>query len=326
MKVDSGQQAVTVYALVPKGHIQPQTKSKQRRKFRNRKESIKKSLGITNINQMKKSALLILVTTALTTLMAITARAQNPVVAKIFVTTFRSAKVTVFLTNGLQTTPKIKTQRNPAGVAVASNGNIYVANFGANTVTTYDATGKPITPTITGLSGPFALAFSAYDQNFYVLNQTNATITKYTPDGTVLLATIALPISTVSDGFAIASDGTFWVSQSNAGNMLHVNASGNLISQYVVGGTPAGVALPSDGSVLFADTSDNDVVRLDPSTGNLTTFVSGLAQPVGLAIDGNGNVYVSNRGSNTVTTYDSTGKATTPTLSTSAYPVGIAVQ
>ena len=84
--------------------------------------------------------------------------------------------------------------------------------------------------------------------------------------------------------------------------------------------------MPSDGSVLFADTNDNAVLRLDPSTGNVTTFVSGLAQPLGLAIDGNGNVYVSNSGSNTVTTYDSTGNATTPTLSTSAYPVGIAVQ
>ena len=86
------------------------------------------------------------------------------------------------------------------------------------------------------------------------------------------------------------------------------------------------MALPSDGSVLFADTNDNAVVRLDPSTGNVTTFVSGLTRPMGLAIDGNGNVYVSNSGSNTVTTYDSTGNATTPTISTSAYPVGIAVQ
>ena len=275
---------------------------------------------------MKKSTLLILATAALTSLVAITARAQNLVVVnKIYVTSFKSAKVRVFLTNGMPTKPNVKTQLNPTGVAVASNGHVYVANFGANTVTTYDATGKPISPTITGLSGPFALAFDPSGL-LYVLNQTSNTITKYQADGTPA-GSINLPtLSTDSDGFAIAQDGTFWVSQSNAGNMLHVNASGNLISQYVVGGTPAGVALPSDGSVLFADTSDNDVVRLDPSTGNLTAFVSGLAQPVGLAIDGNGNVYVSNRGSNTVTTYDSTGNATTPTLSTSAYPVGIAVQ
>jgi YVTN family beta-propeller protein len=149
-----------------------------------------------------------------------------------------------------------------------------------------------------------------------VLNQTSATITKYQADGT-LLETINIPISpTVSDGFVIPFDGSFWVSQSNSGNMLPIDASGNLLQTYFVGGTPTEVALPSDGSVLFADTNDNDVARLDPSTGNVTTFVSGLTQPVGLAIDGNGNVYVSNSGSNTVTTYDSTGNATTPTLST----------
>ena len=274
---------------------------------------------------MKKSTLLILATTVLTSLVAITARAQNPVVVnKIYVTSFKSAKIRVFLTNGMPTKPNVKTQLNPAGVAVASNGNVYVANFGANSVTTYDATGKPISPTITGLGGPFALAFDPSGQ-LNVLNQTSNTITKYQADGTPL-GTINIPVVITSDGFAIALDGSFWVSASDFGDMVHVDAAGNLLSIYFVGGTPAGVALPSDGSVLFADTNDNAVLRLDPSTGNVTTFVSGLTQPVGLAIDGNGNVYVSNSGNNTVTTYDSTGNATTPTLLTSAYPVGIAVQ
>jgi YVTN family beta-propeller protein len=100
----------------------------------------------------------------------------------------------------MPTKPNVKTQLNPTGVAVASNGNIYVANFGANTVTTYDATGKRISPTITGLGGPFALAFDPAGL-LYVLNQTSATITKYQADG-MLLETINIPISpTVSDGF-----------------------------------------------------------------------------------------------------------------------------
>ena len=248
----------------------------------------------------------------------------NVVVNKIYVTSFKSAKVRVFLATGSPTTPKIKTQLHPAGVAVAANGNVYVANFGANTVTTYDATGKPINPTITDLSGPFALAFDASGL-LYVLNQTSETITKYQADGT-LLGTINLPASTTSKGFAIAPDGSFWVSSSSDGKMLHVDAAGNLIETYTVGGTPAGVALPGDGAVLFADTSGNDVAQLDQATGNVTTFVTGLAQPIGLAIDGNGNLYVSNIGNNTVTTYDSTGSQTTPTILTSATPIGLAVQ
>ena len=248
----------------------------------------------------------------------------NVVVNKIYVTSFKSAKVRVFLTNGSPTTPKIKTQLHPAGVVVASNGDIFVANYGANTVTAYDPTGKTISPTITGLSGPFALAL---DPNglLDVLNQTSATITKYTTDGT-LVGTIDLLPSTTSNGFAVAPDGSFWVSSSSDGNMLHLDAGGNLIQSFSVGGAPAGVALPGDGSVLFADTTGNDVGRLDPTTGNVTTFVSGLAKPVGLAIDGNGNVYVSNSGNNTVTTYDSSGNASTPTLLTNADPLGIAVQ
>ena len=159
-----------------------------------------------------------------------------------------------------------------------------------------------------------------------MLNQTSATITKYQADGTPEGSINFPTLSTDSDGFAIAQDGSFWVSQTSYGNMVHLTADGNLIQSFFVGGTPAGVALPSDGSVLFADTNHKYVARLDPFTGSVTTFVSGLTQPMGLAIDGNGNVYVSNSGSNTVTTYDSTGNATTPTLSTSAYPVGIAVQ
>jgi len=67
-------------------------------------------------------------------------------------------------------------------------------------VTTYDAAGNPISPTITGLGGLFALAFDPIGL-LYVLNQTSATITKYQADG-MLLETINIPISpTVSDGF-----------------------------------------------------------------------------------------------------------------------------
>jgi YVTN family beta-propeller protein len=242
---------------------------------------------------------------------------------KIYVACFKSGKISVFLPNGVGTTPKIKTQGNPAGVAVASNGNVYVANFGANTVTTYNPDGKRISPTITGLSRPFALAFSP-NGLLCVLNQTSATITEYLADGTPEQS-FALPNPTTSKGFAIAPDGSFWVSQTNSGNIIHLDENGNLVASYFVGGAPAGVALPNDGSVLFADTNGNDVARLDPSTGNVTTFVSGLARPLGLAIDSNGKVYVSNSGNNTVTTYDSAGNAIAPTLATSAYPLGIAV-
>jgi DNA-binding beta-propeller fold protein YncE len=72
----------------------------------------------------------------------------------------------------------------PGGLAVASNGNLYVANNGGNNILVYspkhnELAGKTITQNI---SAPTAVAFDSYG-NLWVANAGNSSITQYDSNG-----------------------------------------------------------------------------------------------------------------------------------------------
>jgi streptogramin lyase len=128
---------------------------------------------------------------------------------------------------------------------------------------------------------------------------TGGEILKFSPSGT-LVATIHLPNDTANFfyypfGFAIASDGTFWVPQPNSGNIVHVDASGNLIKSYSTGAgsNPEWSAVRSDGQVFISNDANSTILQLDPGTGNLSTFASGFSLPFGLNFTASGNLLVS---------------------------------
>src|SRR5947209_3458922 len=115
-----------------------------------------------------------------------------------------------------------------------------------------------------------------------------------------LLGTIHLPNDSSGFffypfGFTVAPDGTFWVPQPNSGNVAHVDASGNLIRSYFVGGDPADAAVRSDGQVFIANPYFL-VQQLDPASGSVTVFTNQPIYPIGLTFasaGGNGNLLVS---------------------------------
>jgi sugar lactone lactonase YvrE len=126
-----------------------------------------------------------------------------------------------------------------------------------------------------------------------------------------LLATIPLPNDLPFGqpypfGIAVASDGSFWVAQANGGNVIHTDASGNLLASYSVGGTPEDVAIRSDGQLFIANQGFGSVQQLDPTSGNVTTFVSGLGLPEGVNFTPSGNLTVADL-FNGILTYDSSG-------------------
>jgi streptogramin lyase len=119
----------------------------------------------------------------------------------------------------------------------------------------------------------------------------------FTAGGT-LLGTITLPNDASSGlyypfGFEVAADGTLWVPQPNSGNVIHVDASGNLIQSYNVGGTPEDVAIRSDGQVFISNPAFGDIQQLDPASGNVTTFAyTYFGVPLGLHFAPGGNLVV----------------------------------
>jgi hypothetical protein len=117
-----------------------------------------------------------------------------------------------------------------------------------------------------------------------------------------LLGTINLPKQTSDDyyfnypsQFKVAGDGSFWVPQPSVGNVIHVDSSGNLIQSYNVGGGPWDVTVRADGQVFIANRWASAIQQLDPSSGNVSTFVPDYSYPFGVSFaqqGGNGDLVV----------------------------------
>ena len=198
----------------------------------------------------------------------------------------------------------------PNGVAVASDGTIYVGDTFSATVRKIDPDGT--TTTIAGTVGangssngvgsaaqfwyPYGVAVDS-KKNVYVADKFNDQIRKIDPNGvTTSLAGIA--------GVASSLDGT-----------------GSSAFFY----EPTSVAVDTAGNVYVADTSNYTIRKVTPA-GVVTTLaglagVSGyvdaagsdarFASPTGVAVDPAGNIYVADMGSYTIRKITQAGVVTT---------------
>ena len=202
----------------------------------------------------------------------------------------------------------------PAGVAVDSAGNVYIADFFNNGIRKVDSTG-----TITTIAGIGELGFSgdggpaveaelynpasvAVDSagNVYIADTWNRRIRKVDSTGTII---------------TIAGTGEFGFS-GDGGQAVEAELR-----------NPYGVAVDSAGNVYIADTGNQRIRKVD-STGTITTIAgtgefgfSGdggpaaaarLAFPDGVAVDSAGNLYIADTGNRRIRKLTPGGGSTPP--------------
>ncbi len=143
------------------------------------------------------------------------------------------------------------------------------------------------------------------DQNFYTgvvihLNLQGQTLGEFT-----------VPISDnpgylSPEGFGLnPTDGSFWFGLINSGQVVHTDASGNLLGDYYVGGSPNDVAVGPNGQVYITQIFSGYVQTLDPSTGNTSYFAS-ASFPIDLTWSAAGDLWVGDINGGAVE-YDSSG-------------------
>jgi trimeric autotransporter adhesin len=163
---------------------------------------------------------------------------------------------------------------NPVSVAVDSKGSVYIADSGNNRIVEVTAPGT--VSTYAKINGPLAVAVDA-SGNLVVADATQ--IWKVAADGTTnsLITGLSSP-----SGLAFAPDGSLMIADTGANAIRELSPSGTLT---VIAGTraagfsgdgntalaaqlnaPGGIAIGANRTILIADSGNNRIRILTPST------------------------------------------------------------
>ncbi len=199
---------------------------------------------------------------------------------------------------------------SPAGMAVDSAGNTYVADYGNHVIRKITPAG--VVTTLAGTAGvqgsadgtgaaasfkePYGVAVDA-SGNVYVADAGNAVIRKITPAGvvTTLAGTVGVPGSADGTGTAATFRFPVGIAADAVGNVYVTDYDANTIRQI----TPAGVVTTLAG----ADQARGS----DDGTGGAARF----NRPVGLTIDSTGNLYVADTSNQVIRKITPAGVTTT---------------
>ncbi len=217
----------------------------------------------------------------------------------------------VFVTN-----QKVNTVPGPGGFGVVSGptafpgiafdpqGNLYVANSQANTITKYSAGNGGslfVSGLANGLNNPTGLAFDSAG-NLFVANYGNDTIWKFNSSGVGMQFT-ATGLNK-PNGLAFDTAGNLFAANSN-NSISKFTASGSPLAPYFNANlnVPVGLAFDSSDNLFVSNVAGNSIVKFD-TMGMGSVFASNVPTPVGLAFDSNGNLYVGENTGNLVEKYN----------------------
>ena len=208
----------------------------------------------------------------------------------------------------ISTTTLFTVGSDPEGVAVDSNGNIWVANKGNGTVGTVsgdsnvmelNSSGDVIGTYAAGVE-PDSIAIDSSD-NVWVTNLDSSTVTELSPNGTIIGT---YTVGNGPDAIAIDSSGNVWVANYYGDSVTELSPNGTNIGTYAAGTNPDAIAIDSFGNVWVANSGndtagaaqgDSNVMELNSAGVLVGTYVVGI-DPNSIAIDSSGDVWVANYG------------------------------
>ncbi len=212
----------------------------------------------------------------------------------------------------------------PIAVAIDASGNVWVPNYGSNSVSKLNPSGRlaaNYNPNGANFSAPHGIAIDSWG-NVWVPNFFSGSVTELTSSG-ALVGNFFPPGANSSLPYAVAIDASDNVWLSNWSNVIEPDQGGS-VSELLAGCTstscpgnnfapsganfnePVGVAIDRWGDVWVPNWVGNSVTALDPNGdlfgnfSNTNTTGANFSRPSAVAIDASGNVWVPNASGNSV--------------------------
>ena len=214
--------------------------------------------------------------------------------------------------------------REPKGVAVDSQDNIYIADIYNYRIQKFDSSGNFILQfgghgsnnnQFWSMSGGIAIDG---EDNVYV---SDYGIKKFDSDGN-FIANIGTDVLAYPRGIVIDNGGNILVSsdQNDSHAIKKFDPSGNLVATIGEQGSgdgqlssPRAIAIDSSNNIYVADTDNQRIQKFDSSGNFISKWGSNgsgngqFSYPQGIAIDSLDNIYVSDQYNNRIQKFDSTG-------------------
>jgi sugar lactone lactonase YvrE len=197
----------------------------------------------------------------------------------------------------------------PQGLALDVAGNLYVANYGNNTIQKFTPDGVGSLFANTG-SGPQSLAFDQAG-NLYVANYWGNTIEKFTPQGVgSVFASTGLSYPT---GLTIDSAGNLYVANGGTLNIRKFTPQGvgSLFANTGPFSSPlAGLACDSANNIYLGQMGLSSTVIQKFTPAGVGSVFADNGSGTGLTFDSAGNLFAANYGDNTIAEFAPNGTRT----------------
>jgi len=217
----------------------------------------------------------------------------------------------------------------PRGIAVDSNGNIYVVDTDNHRIQKFSPGGKWLTSWGGKGSGqgqlrnPYGIAIDEAD-HIYVADTNNNRIQIFRPDGTWIAAWGKMGYGKGQflspQGIGIDASGNVYVLDSANNRVQKFQKDGTWIAAFDGSGLgttplryPQGIAVDPSGTIYIADTQNHRIVVLSPdgarvfAWGTRGSAAGSLLYPQGIVLDQSGNVYVADSGNHRIQKFNKDG-------------------
>jgi hypothetical protein len=178
------------------------------------------------------------------------------------------------------------------------------------------------TATLSGLTGPTALAFDAHG-NLFVANEGGTTVSEFAPGKTSPTAT--LTGVSAPRPLAFDSNGDLFVGDYEGTTVLEFAPGSTTPTATLTGlNRPAALVFDHNGNLFVANYNGTTVSEFAPGSTTPTATLTGLNQPRALALDSSGDLFVANRGGTTVSEFAPGSTTPTATLTGLNLPLALA--